>query len=115
VVSKRPAFSRVCFLSTSKRFKRQPTGLEPATFFTATIRCEPFRCVSCDDPTVSFLHVGQLVHLLAGARVKVPVDPVELVVYIPVLRVRLDGAHDAAPVLVLPDEADSPGGDQVEC
>jgi hypothetical protein len=49
-------------------------------------------------------------HQLAGGRVKVAVDAVELIVQPLVLGDRLDGAGDTAPVLVLPREPDGPGG-----
>lgn len=58
----------------------------------------------------SFLHAGQGVHLLAGGRIEVAVDAVELIVQTLVLAVRLDGAGDTAPVLVLSGEPDGPGG-----
>jgi hypothetical protein len=49
-------------------------------------------------------------HLLAGSRVEVAVDSVELIVQLLVLGVRLDDAGDTAPVLVLSGEPDGPGG-----
>ncbi len=51
-----------------------------------------------DNLTASFLRVGQGVHLLAGGRVKIAVDAVELIVQPLVLGVRLDGSNDTAAV-----------------
>lgn len=51
-----------------------------------------------DNLTASFLRVGQGVHLLAGGRVKIAVDAVELIVQPLVLGVRLDGTNDTAAV-----------------
>src|SRR5918998_4252871 len=56
--------------------------------------------------TFSFLHVGQFVHLLASKWVELTVYLVELVVYLPVLLLRLDGRGDFAPVGARIDEAD---------
>src|SRR5918998_6753912 len=57
------------------------------------------------DPTASFLHVRQVVHLLAGGQVEFMVDPVEFVVDLRVFLLRLDGRGDVAPVGVGLSEA----------
>ena len=52
------------------------------------------------------MHVGQIVHLLAGGGVEFTVYPVELVVDLRVLLLRLDGCGDVAPVGAGLGEAD---------
>jgi hypothetical protein len=77
------------------------------------------RCSATDEGLVSgnnftpyTLHIGQLVHLLAGRWVKVPVDAVHLVVHLTGFRLGFDGVEDSGPVGIRPGEADGTRGQE---
>src|SRR5215207_1005019 len=74
---------------------------DSSCFCVSGLGCKPYS-----------LHVGQLVHLLAGSRVEVPVDFVELVVDLAVLRPGLDGGGDRAPVGVRVGQPDGSGSEE---
>src|SRR3712207_4223731 len=90
--------------------RTQATGGSPA--ISSTDNPAPRGAVIQTQGALNGRKVGQRVRRLAGGRIELPVDSVELVVDLAVLLVGLDGRGDPAPVGVGPREADCSGGQQ---